>query len=436
MLQSRVADYIYALCLDPKDIAGVLPLTLLECIHADKIEKYDKDVQTMAEEVKPFTLSIPQPEQDRLLSQLNNTQEPQHEILPGADNDYGMPQEWAKKLLHRWRTTFSWPATQAKINTFPQFTTSLEGLDIHFIHTRSDFPSAIPLLLIHGWPGSFYEFSEAIPLLSKPSDDSQQQAFHCIAPSLPGFCFSSCPQTRGWTVKDTARIFHALMLRLGYESYAVQAGDWGQFVARELGANPVYADSCRMNHLNYCPGALPETLREEDLSRREIAARERGVDWRTRHVGYAVLMRTRPQTLEWMLRDNALGLLGFVGEKYHEASSPAVHEDEKWMDHVLTTVCLYYFSRCIGTSGLIYFENAPHHLFAEYAVREENLIRCPLGYTSFWFDTAPNSKRAVERTGRLVFYKERDYAGHFAALEDPVGLSEDVRELVKGYWEP
>ena len=146
-------------------------------------------------------------------------------------------------------------------------------------------------------------------------------------------------------------------------------------------------------------------------------------------------MRTRPQTLAYMLTDNPIGLLAFVGEKYDEAANPAMQSQRSWMDDILTTVCLYYLTRCIGSSGLIYYENVWHEQFAAWAEEKpENFIQCPFAYSSYWFDTAPNSRRAVERTGRLVMYRERDYAGHFAALEDPEGVAEDVREVVEGFW--
>lgn len=167
--------------------------------------------------------------------------------------------------------------------------------------------------MVHGWPGSFYEFSEVInPLTSGEGG----QAFHAIVPSLPGFVWSQAPQRRGWTMKDTARIFDALMQRLGYHRYCVQAGDWGQFVARELGAQ--YSERCEVVHLNWCPGALPEDVNPTE---REATCKAKGENWRTAHVGYAVLMRTRPQTLGWMLQDNPVGLLGFVGEKVSRSLS-------------------------------------------------------------------------------------------------------------------
>lgn len=385
----------------------------------------------MASNIKPFQVDIPKPEVDRLYQKLRDTRHPTQDVVPGAGKDYGFETQWALDLYKYWTNEFSWEQAQAHINTFPQSTTEIEGLNIHFIHQRSSDPNAIPILLVHGWPGSFYEFSEIIPRLCSPSE-SERPSFHCIAPSLPGFCFSDPPPRIGWTMKDTARIFHTLMLRLGYTAYCVQAGDWGQFVARELGAQ--YTDNCKVVHLNYCPGSLPPEIQDTDLTDREKAVKAKGEDWRTSHVGYAVMMRTRPHTVGWMLQDNPVGLLAFVGEKYEEAANPAIQSTARWRDHILTTVCLYYFTSCIITSALPYFENIRHDQFAEHAMKVENLIRCPFGYTSCWFDTAPNSKRAAERTGNLVFYRERDYTGHFACLEDPQGIAEDIQEVVGKHW--
>lgn len=385
-----------------------------------------------SEEIKPFRVKILPDDVERLYDKLFDTRNPTPDVVLDSGEDYGVPSKWMSDMRDYCLRYFKWEPTENTLNRFDHFTTGIEGLNIHFIHQKSSKPDAIPILLIHGWPGSFHEFDEVITLLCEGSENGP--AFSCIVPSLPGFTFSSAPQRRGWTVKDTARVFHTLMQRLGYKKYVVQAGDWGQFPARELGANPKYADSCKVIHLNWCPGALPEDLKDSDLSDREKYARDKGIDWRTNHIGYAVLMRTRPQSLGWMAQDNPLGLLAFVGEKYQEACSPEVYNTPKWRHHVLVTVCLYYFTNCITTSALVYYENTPHHLFASYVVAEENKIKCPFGYTSYYYDTAPNSKRAVERTGNLVFYKERDYAGHFAALEDPKGLVEDVSEIVSKHW--
>ena len=382
--------------------------------------------------VKPFKVNIPEAELERLRQKLLTTRYPKQDVVIDAGDDYGFQNQWAVDMYDYWANSFSWAKAQESMNKWPQYTTKIEDLDIHFIHQPSSKPGAIPLLLVHGWPGSFYEFSEVIDEFSEGSENSP--AFNCVVPSMPGFTYSSAPQRRGWTVKDTARVLHTLMLRLGYEEYCCQAGDWGSFPVRELGANPDYSKSCKAIHLNWCPGALPEDLNEDQLTEREKKARDKAIDWRTNHIGYAVLMRTRPHSLGWMLQDNPLGLLAFVGEKYQEASNPSVQGTSKWKDHVLTTVCLYYFTDCIMSSALVYYENAAHHNFASYVIAEENKIKCPMSYTSYIYDTSPNSKRAVERTGNLVMYQERDYAGHFACLEDPDGVAEDTRELVSKFW--
>ncbi|CAK3777576.1 alpha beta-hydrolase [Lecanosticta acicola] len=385
--------------------------------------------KTVVTAVIPFTPGFSPSDISRLEKTLKETRPPREDVVPGAGNDYGMPTEWAQSLFSYWTNKYSLENAMSRIQQWPHFMTHIEEMSIHFVHQKSKHQNAIPLLCCHGWPGSFYEFSEVITPLAEGDGSGKGPVFDVVVPSLPGFCWSSAPQRRGWTMKDTARIFHKLMTRLGHDKYCVQAGDWGQFIARELGAK--YADSCKVIHLNYCPGALPEGV---ELTERERKCAAKGQDWRTAHVGYAVLMRTRPQTLGWMLIDNPLGLMSFVGEKFEEAASPSVSSTAPWMDHVLTTVCLYYFTRCIMTSCLPYYENIRHDQFAEFAIRNENRIKCPFGYTSMWYDTAPNSKRAVERTGNLVWYRERDYAGHFACLEDPKGMCEDIREVVEKHF--
>lgn len=276
--------------------------------------------------------------------------------------------------------------------------------------------------MVHGWPGSFYEFSRVIDPLS---NSESHVPFHCVVPSLPGFCWSSGPP-RGWKLQDTARVFHKLMQRLGYNEFAVQAGDWGHWVGRELGSH--YTDSCKAVHFNFAPAPLPDGV---DLTKREAEVQGRVEDWLENHMGYAVMMRTGPHTIGWMLQDNPVGIMVWLGEKYNEAADPAKQSIDEWKKHILTTVSLYYFSNCIMTSSLPYFENVRHEKFAEFAMLPENRITIPFGYTSFYWDTEPNSKRAVERTGKLVFYRERNDGGHFAATECPEGLLEDIRELVR-----
>lgn len=195
--------------------------------------------------------------------------------------------DWAKQLYDAWLGDFDWTDAQKKINEHPHYLTRIEDLQIHFLHARARKSNAIPLLLVHGWPGSFWEFSQVWGPLSDPADPSEQ-AFDVVVPSLPGFCWSDWPPHSGWTLQDTARVFDKLMKKLGYNEYMVQCGDWGHFVGRELGSK--YADSCKLLHCNFAPSPLPEGV---EYTERERAVAARVDDWVENHIGYAVCMRTR-----------------------------------------------------------------------------------------------------------------------------------------------
>ena len=181
------------------------------------------------------------------------------------------------------------------MNSVPHFKTRLEGINIHFVHARSPRPDAIPLLMCHGWPGTFWEFSSVWGPLSNPPNPDDP-AFHVVVPSLPGFCFSDWPPRAGWTLQDTARIFDGLMRRLGYGEYMMQGGDWSHWVGRELGSRLQRGEGegkgsgCRLVHFNFAPSPLPEGV---ELTARESEVQGRVDDWLERHMGYAVCMRTR-----------------------------------------------------------------------------------------------------------------------------------------------
>jgi pimeloyl-ACP methyl ester carboxylesterase len=306
-------------------------------------------------------------------------------------------------LHKRWLEDFDWPIVQTHLNRHPHFLSDVEHdgheLRIHFTHTRSTRPDAIPIILIHGWPGSFYEFDRIVDDLANPQNDTDP-AFHVIVPSLPGFCWSSPPPKRGWTMKDNAAVLNKLMLQLSYTSYVVQAGDWGSFVARELGAQ--YPE-CKAVHLNFCPVEI--SADEKDLTPREMQVKARYQDWMDEHLGYAVCMRSRPQTISIALADNPVGILSWVGEKFVEAAAPSKLEDSDWDQSILITASLYYFSDCIMTSMLPYYENVQHAGFGHYFLAKENYIGVPMGYTSFLYDTRPGTSRTAKLTGNLVFYE-------------------------------
>lgn len=227
----------------------------------------------MSEEITTFKVDIPQSEVDRLKRKLQDTRLPPKEIVPNAGSKYGPTYEWCKNLYNAWVNDFDWYEHQKIINSAPHYTTHVEEVKIHFVHARSKREDAIPLIMVHGWPGSFYEFSRVWNALANP-EDPKQPAFHVVVPSMPGYGFSDWPPKAGWTLQDNARLFDTLMKRLGYSQYYIQAGDWAHWVARELGSK--YTDSCKLIHFNFAPSPLPEGV---EYTQREKEVQGRVDDW-------------------------------------------------------------------------------------------------------------------------------------------------------------
>jgi hypothetical protein len=239
--------------------------------------------------IHPFDPTIPQEEVDRLFRKLADTRLPEIPVVPDAGDDYGTHTssyilitqyllapvgpslDWITTLYNHWLHKFSWPKAQKQISEWHHFTTTISDLKVHFIHERARVrpSSAIPLLLVHGWPGTFFEFQNVMHDLLSPSDD--QPSFDLVVPSLPGFCWSQGPP-RGWTLQDTAGKYDTLMKALGYTSYAVQAGDWGHWVARELGSGRF--EACKAVHTNMCPGAPPKGYKMNEKEERAMKRAE------------------------------------------------------------------------------------------------------------------------------------------------------------------
>ncbi|KAI0022439.1 Alpha/Beta hydrolase protein [Xylariomycetidae sp. FL0641] len=385
----------------------------------------------MAAEVKDFDPTISQSEVDRLWRKLKDTRIPEHPVVPDAGDDYGPPLEWIQKLYSYWTNDFDWSAAQHRISSWKHHTTDIAGLTIHFVHQPSPRADAIPLLLVHGWPGTWYEFSRCINELSSPESEDTP-AFHCVVPSLPGFAWSSGPP-RDWTLQETARIFDTLMARVGYSRYVAQGGDWGHWVVRELGAH--YYQRCKAVHTNLCPSVPPVESKAQWTQREKTAQTMTdwwlGVPGNEMHMGYAIEMRTRPQTIGMALTDSPLGIMMWVGEKYYELVDPRYRslDDTRMLDDVCTTLCLYFFtSPSIMTSALCYTNNVRHEDYVEFNTRKENMIKVPFGFSSFRYDITPVSKRAAETTGNCQWFREHDHGGHFAALEVPTEFVEDLRD--------
>lgn len=367
----------------------------------------------------PFRPGTPPEALDDLRTRIAATRWPA-EVTDGWER--GVPVAYLRRLADRWLHDYDWSAWEARLAAYPQFTTTVDGQNLHFLHVRSPEPDALPLILTHGWPGSVVEFLEIIGPLTDPRahGGDPADAFHVVAPSVPGFAYST-PLRPGW---NHARIAHAwaeLMARLGYDRYGAQGGDTGWLVSPELGRiAPCHVVGVHVNGgLAFPDGDLSDlTPRERD----RIAAAER---LRATGTGYADLQSTKPQTVAYALNDSPVGQLAWITEKFREWTDPAhdLPEDAVPVDHLLTNVTLYWLTGTGATSAHLYYEvrAAP--------VTPPGPGGVPTAVAVF--PTDPAIRRLMERDHNVVRWSEFDRGGHFAALEAPDLLVEDVRAFFR-----
>jgi pimeloyl-ACP methyl ester carboxylesterase len=377
--------------------------------------------------IKPFTINIPHADLDDLRDRLARTR--WRNQTPDVGWSRGAPLAYLKELAEYWRTSFDWRAHEARLNTFPQFTAEIDGQTIHFLHVRSPEADATPLMLIHGWPGSFVEFLEMIGPLSDPRahGGDPADAFHLVIPSIPGHGFSTPLSATGWTHQRIAQAFTELMARLGYERYGVQGGDAGAFVAPEMGRlDPDRIVGLHVNALVTFPSGDPAEL--EGLSEGEQERLARLQNFQNDMMGYAQIQGTRPQTLAYALIDSPVGQLAWIVEKFKEWTDSAADlpEDAVDRDHMLTDISLYWFTATAGSSANLYYES--FHDASAWAPRPR--ATTPTGVAVF--TTADVAiRRLAERDHNIVHWSEFDRGGHFAAMEAPDLLTDDVRAFFR-----
>ncbi|EXL55716.1 hypothetical protein FOCG_06266 [Fusarium oxysporum f. sp. radicis-lycopersici 26381] len=339
--------------------------------------------------------------------------------------DAGIPLQTLVSLRNELIGNFDWEAEQRKLNKFHHFTADIENQTIHFIHQKSHNPKAIPLVLNHGWPGSFLEF---IPLIEKLKDD-----FHVIIPSLPGFAFSSAPPPT-WTIHDTARVFNTLMTKvLGYPKFAAYGTDWGSGVTYSLYAN--FNTSVRLAHLSFLPFTpLDRTqLAAEDikLSPLEEFEAKLSEEWATTGNAYFMEQLTKPNTIGLALYDNPIGQLSWIGEKFIAWSDPRAGSPPSVLDHneMLKTVALYHLTKTFASSVYIYYSN-PAGFMTTYTKANTD---APMLFSAFKYNVGFWPPELAGRVGNLVSYKNHEFGGHFPGLDNPVALAEDLKDIKK-YW--
>ncbi|WP_328475322.1 epoxide hydrolase [Actinoplanes sp. NBC_00393] len=376
----------------------------------------------MSEQITPFRIDIADERLDDLRRRLQATRWP--EPLPGDDWTTGVPTGWLRKLAEYWRTEFDWRAAERRLNSFPQFTTAIDGQRIHFLHVRSPHPDALPLVLTHGWPGSVAEFLDLIGPLTEPDDPAD--AFHLVIPSLPGFGFSGPTADGGWDTDRIARAWAELMRRLGYERYGVQGGDIGAAVS------PRVARTAPKNvvgvHVNGDPGPMPPMeLSDEELASLSEVERDRIAriqEFMQEQFGYIAIQSTRPQTLAYGLTDSPAGQLAWIMDKFREWTHPrpTLPEEIISRDWLLTNASIYWFTATAGSAAYVGYGQS------NWGAVDEN-SGVPTGVIVFAQDIG--IRRYAETQNTIVRWTDVDHGGHFAALEEPDLLVADVRDFFR-----
>jgi pimeloyl-ACP methyl ester carboxylesterase len=375
----------------------------------------------MSSEISPFVIAVSDEVLADLKQRLKNTRWPEAELVD--DWSQGIPLAYVQEVCEYWANDYDWRAREAALNRFDQFTTEIDGLDIHFVHMRSPHEDATPLIITHGWPGSIVEFHKVIEPLVNPTayGGDAADAFHVVAPSLPGFGFSGKPTEPGWGVDKIANVFAQLMARLGHDRYVAQGGDWGSAVTTAMGA--LDPEHCASIHVTLAMAARPNV--DGDPTAEEQRALD-GLDYYQKwDSGYSTQQATRPQTLGYGLVDSPTGQAAWILEKFWAWTDCDGHpENVLTRDELLDNVMLYWINGNGASSGRIYWESFRR------GTRHE--VSIPTGFAVFPKEIVPPVRKWVEKSfTNIQHWREFEKGGHFAAFEVPETFVTEVRDTFR-----
>lgn len=374
----------------------------------------------------PFKIEVAQPVLDDLQARLARTRWPDE--VDRAGWDYGTNREYLKELAGYWQHGFDWRAQETYLNQFAQFRAEVDGVNLHFIQEPGRGPNPLPLLLTHGWPDSFYRMHKLIPLLTDPArfGGRAEDAFTVVVPSIPGFGFSDRPTTGGCNPVRIAQLFAQLMTEtLGHARYGAHGGDWGSSITEQLAhRNP---EALLGIHLTDIPFMHLFTVRESELSPAEQAYLKAGKAWQMSEGAYALIQSTKPQTLAYGLNDSPVGLLSWIIEKFQAWSDTDGDLERAFSkDEMLTNAMIYWVTETINSANRLYYETQ-HHPAATAA----SYCEVPTGVAVFPKDLLPPPRAFAERFFNVRRWTEMPRGGHFAALEAPELLAEDLRAFFR-----
>lgn len=374
--------------------------------------------------MREFRVAIPETELDDLRYRLARTRWPEAATVAGWTQ--GVPLDYARELTDYWAGQYDWRRCEAELNALPQFRTGLDGggddrVEVHLIHARSPHKGALPLLLTHGWPGSVIEFLDIIGELTDPADPAD--AFHVIAPSLPGYGFSGKPTVDGWGVERIATAWAQLMDRLGYETYAAAGGDWGSAITAALATGT--PESLVGIHLTMALAPKPPDGTVAPLTRDEQARLAETATFRDVGTGYSAEQATRPQTLGYSLADSPSGQCMWIVEKFWDWTDCAGHpENVIARDRLLDNVMMHWLPNTGASSARLYWES--------YNRRRMDTVEVPTGVAQFPHELAKLPRSWVEqRFTDVRRWTEPKTGGHFASLEQPEVYVEELREFFR-----
>jgi pimeloyl-ACP methyl ester carboxylesterase len=374
----------------------------------------------MSDSIRPFTIDIPETDLQNLRQRIDQTRWPEQETV--EDWTQGTPLAFVQHLAQYWRDRYDWRRCETLLNSWPQFKTEIDGLNIHFLHCRSPHPNAMPLLITHGWPGSVLEFRHVIADLLDPTlkGGSPDDAFDIIAPSLPGFAFSDKPSSPGTGVERIGQMWATLMQRLGYTQYVSQGGDWGSAVSQTVAmADPEHCIGVHINMVFAAPSNLDDLTEAEQQALANLQYYNR---WDS---GYSNQQASRPQTLGYALADSPVGQMAWIVEKFQswtDSEQDGVKNPLNILseDELLDNVMLYWLTNSAASSARIYWES----------FHDTNLgpLDTPVGCSVFPKDIFTASRRWAEaRLKNIIYWSEPGEGGHFAALEKPDLFIDEVR---------
>jgi len=384
----------------------------------------------VTEQITPFHCQVADEVLADLKARLAHTRLPDQ--LDGAGWDYGTERSYLDELCSYWRDQFDWRAAEARFNRYPQFTSEINGENVHFYHIRSPEPDARPLIMTHGYPGSVAEFLDVLGPLSDPASHggNPREAFHVVAPSIPGYGFSGPTRHKGFNIAKAAAINDRIMELLGYDRYFAQGGDYGSAISSRMAMN--HPDRLIGLHLNFIVGRPPDLANPmAGLNEDEIAEQAWKRNYDAHESGYQSIQGTKPQSLAYGLTDSPAGLAAWIVEKFKTWSDCDGHIENSWSkDHLLENIMLYWVTGTINSAMRFYYEcigpSAPPQ-------EEWSFVTVPTAHARFPAEIRPTPRLWAEQMYNIVRWTKLSKGGHFAAFEQPGLFVDDLRAFCRDY---